>query len=191
MNESVYQRIDALQKEITQRREKIVELRSQLEPEPVSDYALKSRNGEEVLLSSLFDHRDELLVVHNMGKRCTYCTLWADGLNGVAFPLNDRAPFVVVSPDSPSEQQEFAESRGWKFRMLSAEGTSFISDMGFEPKPGSYYPGVSAFVIKEGNIYRTSYDYFGPGDAYCSVWHLFDLLPKRANNWQPKYVYKV
>lgn len=189
MNESVYQQIDALQKEITQRREQIIELRSKIEHELIADYMLKGWNGEEVLLSSLFDERDELLVIHNMGKRCTYCTLWADGLNGSTLPLNDRVPFVVVSPDAPVVQKEFAESRNWKFKMLSAEGTTFIADLGFEPKPGSYYPGVSAFVRKDGKIYRTAYDYFGPGDPYCSVWHLFDLLPQRENNWSPKYKY--
>jgi predicted dithiol-disulfide oxidoreductase (DUF899 family) len=190
MNETLYKQINALQDEIAQKRKAILALRAQLEPEPIADYLLKDWDGKEVKLSSLFNERDELLVVHNMGKRCTYCTLWADGLNGSVLPLNDRVPFVVVSPDAPDVQKEFAESRGWRFKMLSAIGTRFIADLGFEPKPNSYYPGVSALVRKDGEIYRTSYDYFGPGDPYCSVWHLFDLLPKRDNNWQPKYKYQ-
>jgi len=197
MNESVYEQIEALQKEIEQKRKKILELRSTTELEPVKDYVLKDKNDSKILLSSLFDERDELLVIHNMGKRCTYCTLWADGFNGVVLPLNDRMPFVVVTPDTPEVQKEFAESRGWKFKMLSAEGSTFIADMGFEPKPNQYWPGVSAFIRKDarltdgqGKIYRASFDQFGPGDFYCSPWHLFDLFPKRDNEWQPKYKYK-
>ena len=189
MNESTYEQIAVLQKEITQSRNKILELRSNLELEPVNDYALKDWNGNEVLLSSLFDERDELMVIHNMGKRCVYCTLWADGFNGSVLPLNDRMPFVVTSPDAPEIQKEFAESRGWNFKMLSADGSEFIKDLGFEGGTKQYMPGVSALIRKEGKIYRTSYDYFGPGDFYCAPWHLFDLFPKGNNEWQPKYKY--
>jgi predicted dithiol-disulfide oxidoreductase (DUF899 family) len=189
MNEAVYEEIATLQKEIESKREKILELRNAAEPEPVNDYVLKDWNGGEVKLYSLFDERDELLIIHNMGKRCTYCTLWADGFNGFALPLNDRMPLVVVSPDAPDVQKEFSESRGWKFKMLSAEGSTFIKDLGFEPQPGQFWPGASALVRKEGKIYRASYDHFGPGDYYCSAWHLFDLFPKRDNEWQPKYKY--
>ncbi|HLP51426.1 MAG TPA: DUF899 family protein [Chitinophagales bacterium] len=188
-NQTTYEQIAAVQKEIEAKRIEIVELRSKLAPEEVKDYTLKDWNGNDVLLSSLFDERDELMVIHNMGKRCVYCTLWADGLNGFVLPLNDRMPFVVTSPDAPDVQKEFAESRDWKFKMLSTLGSTFTADLGFEPKPGVYHPGVSALIRKDGKIYRTSYDHFGPGDAYCAPWHLYDLFPKRDNEWQPKYKY--
>ncbi|MFN8322588.1 MAG: DUF899 family protein [Chitinophagales bacterium] len=189
MQNPIYQQIHDLQKQIEAHRNSILELRAQLQPEPVSDYTLLGKGNSAVSLSSLFDERNELLVIHNMGKRCAYCTLWADGFNGFYLPINDRVPFVVVSPDTPDEQQAFAESRGWKFKMLSAQGTSFIKDLGFEPEPGKYWPGVSALIMKEGKIYRASYDFFGPGDFYCSPFHLFDLLPNRDNNWRPKFKY--
>ena len=189
MNETIYEQISAIQKEIEYSRSKILELRSKLELEPVSNYVLKDWEGKDVLLSSLFDERDELMVIHNMGKRCAYCTLWADVFNGSVLPLNDRMPFVVISPDSPEMQKEFAQSRGWKFKMLSAHGSTFIKDLGFEPKPNSYWPGVSALIRKEEKIFRASYDFFGPGDFYCSPWHLFDLFPKKSNDWKPKFDY--
>ena len=189
MNGEKYEQIFELYKQIEATRKQITELRRTLEPEPVNDYELTNRNGNKVLLSSLFDERDELMVIHNMGKRCLYCTLWADGLNGFTFPINDRVPFVVTSPDTYEVQREFADSRGWKFNMLSTHGTTFTADLGFEPKPNMYYPGVSALVRKQGKLYRVSYDYFGPGDSYCAPWHLFDLFPKGSNGWQPKYNY--
>lgn len=190
MNEHIYQEISAVQKEIEEKRNKILELRAKLDLEPINDYTLKDVNGNDVPLSSLFDERDELLIIHNMGKRCVYCTHWADGFNGFTLPLNDRMPFVLVSPDEPAVQKEFAESRGWKFKTLSAHNTTFIADLGFEPKPKTYWPGVSALIRKDGKIYRASYDHLGPGDFYCSTWHLFDLFPKRDNEWQPKYKYE-
>jgi predicted dithiol-disulfide oxidoreductase (DUF899 family) len=125
-----------------------------------------------------------------MGPGCSYCTLWADGFNGFTPHLEDRAAFVVISPTTPAKQREFADGRGWTFKMASAEGTTFIKDMGFEPNPGEVWPGVSTFRKQDdGRIVRVSRDYLGPGDVYCSVWHLFDMLADGVNNWEPKYKY--
>ena len=190
MNEQIYSQIESLQNDIAKKRKEIIELRQQAESEPISDYTLQDPDGKDVQLSSLFDEKDELLVIHNMGKSCKYCTLWADGLNGVTQPLADRVPFVLVSPDTPEVQKAFAAGRGWTFPMLSASGSSFIKDLGFYKEKGGYQPGVSALIRKDGKIYRYSYDFFGPGDPYSSVWHFYDLLPKRINGWQPQYEYR-
>ncbi len=189
MNEQIYSQIESLQSDIAKKRKEIIELRRQAEPEPISDYTLRDKNGEAVNLMDLFDDREELLVIHNMGKACKYCTLWADGLTGFTGPMSDRVPFVLISPDAPEVQKEFAAGRGWDFPMLSAADTSFISDLGFYKEKEGYYPGVSALIKKDGQIFRMAYDFFGPGDAYASIWHFFDLLPKRVNGWQPKYEY--
>jgi predicted dithiol-disulfide oxidoreductase (DUF899 family) len=189
MNEALYKQIQQLQDDINLKRKAIIELRKQAELEPVADYTLLNSLGEPVLLSSLFDERDELLIIHNMGKSCKYCTLWADGINGFTAPLTDRVPYVLVSPDSPDEQHAFATSRGWSIPMLSASGSTFIGDLGFYTETEGYYPGVSALVRREGKVYRYSYDHFGPGDSYAAIWHFMDLLPNRINGWQPKYEY--
>ncbi|MCW3126923.1 MAG: hypothetical protein JWO03_2581 [Bacteroidetes bacterium] len=190
MNEQIYSQIESLQSDIANKRKEILTLRSQAEPEPVADYTLQDAGGKDLLLSSLFDDRDELLVIHNMGKGCKYCTLWADGFNGVTKPLADRVPFVLISPDTPEVQREFAAGRGWAFPMLSAAKSTFTQDLGFYKEGEGYWPGVSALIRKDGKIYRASYDFFGPGDVYSSVWHFYDLLPKKVNGWQPKYEYK-
>jgi predicted dithiol-disulfide oxidoreductase (DUF899 family) len=169
---------------------KITELRRTRPPEPVADYTLHASSGEEVKLSELFGDKNDLLVIHNMGPGCSYCTLWADGFNGFTPHLEDRAAFVVISPTTPEKQRKFAEGRGWTFKMASAEGTTFIKDMGFEPNPGEVWPGVSTFRKQDdGSIIRVSRDYLGPGDVYCSVWHLFDMLADGVNNWEPKFKY--
>jgi hypothetical protein len=38
--------------------------------------------------------------------------------------------FVIASPDSPAVQQQFARSRGWRFPMVSHQGTMFADDKG-------------------------------------------------------------
>src|SRR5262249_204452 len=129
-----------------------------------------------------------LFVIHNMGAGCAYCTLWADGFNGVYEHLRNRAGFVVSSPDAPAQQQAFAASRGWKFPMISYQGNRFGEDMGYRVHGGAQ-PGVSVFRRKAGKILRVADTGFQPGDDFCSVWHLFDLIPEGAAGWQPKFAY--
>jgi len=187
---AIEEEIEGLVRAVFQAKEKLTEARRKLPPEPVTDYALHTSDGAAVRLSDLFGDKNDLIVIHNMGRSCPYCTLWADGFNGVAQHLANRAAFVVVSPDEPEVQAKFATDRGWKFRMASARGTTFIQDMGYL-RGDDYWPGISTFrKASDGSITRVAKDYLGPGDDYCSVWHLFDLLPNGADGWEPKYRYE-
>jgi predicted dithiol-disulfide oxidoreductase (DUF899 family) len=185
--------IEELQKQATAIRAKIAEIRRAAPAEPVKDYELKTSTGETVTLSQLFGDKKELMVVHNMGRGCPYCTLWADGFNGVVKHLENRAAFVVTSPDAPEIQREFAKSRDWSFKMVSTAASDFTRDMGYQGKDGETWrrPGVSVFVkTAAGGIERVSNEEFGPGDDYCQVWHLFDLFPRGADGWEPKFAYR-
>lgn len=182
--------VDALEKQILALKEQLAIARRNEAGEAVQEYRFKCRDGSEQTLAGLFGDRSELLVIHNMGRHCAYCTLWADGFNGLVAHLENRAAFVVISPDAPDVQHEFAQSRGWKFRMCSAAGTSFFKDMGFEPEPKKYWPGASAFrQDPSGRIMRTARTTFGPGDDFCSVWHLFELFSGGPGEWRPKLGY--
>jgi predicted dithiol-disulfide oxidoreductase (DUF899 family) len=179
-----------LSQQIETLKAKLSEARRRRPQEPVRDYVLLGADGVPVSLSSLFGDKKDLIVVHNMGRGCAYCTLWADGFNGVVPHLEDRAAFVVVSPDEPGVQAAFADSRGWRFRMASAAGSDFTRDMGYEDTPGDYMPGFSAFRrLADGTIVRTGRDFFGPGDDYCSPWRLFDTLDGGVGEWEPRYRY--
>jgi predicted dithiol-disulfide oxidoreductase (DUF899 family) len=156
-------------------------------PDPVHDYEFQSAGGP-VKLSELFGDKDDLFVIHNMGRGCRYCTLWADGFNGVYEHLADRAGFVLSTPDPVEVQQQFAASRGWRFPMVSHAGTSFAEDMGYYLESG-FWPGISAFRRRDGRIERVSDAPLGPGDDFCTVWHILDLLPEGAAGWEPKYSY--
>ena len=167
--------------------------RAALPPEEVEDYELLGEGGKRVRLSEMFGNRTDLIVVHNMGRSCPSCTLWADEFNGVLAHLVDRAPFVITSPDSPQIQAEFAKSRGWKFEMYSTEDTRFPHEMGFYNSEGDwigYMPGVSTFdKAADGRITRVASSFFGPGDAYCGVWHILELLKDGVDGWEPKFEY--
>jgi len=184
--------IQELEREIQEKQRTLVELKKQAGQQEIDEYTLRGPDGP-VSLRELFGDRDDLIVVHNMGKSCPYCTLWADGFNGLVPHLQDRAAFVVVSPDPPDVQQAFAQERGWTFPMYSGEGSTFIADMGFrhDGDDGAHWmPGVSTFRRSaEGTITRVAKDFFGPGDEYCGLWHLFDLLADGIDGWEPAFDY--
>lgn len=184
------EQIEALERRILDLKQELSTARRAAAPQRVGDSTFPTVDGRGVRLSELFGGRTDLLVVHNMGRRCAYCTLWADGFNGVLRQIESRAAFVVCTPDEPAVQREFAASRGWEFTMVSAAGTTFTRDMGFEPGPGLTAPGVSAFRRGEGGVIERvgRYASFGPGDDFCPVWHLFDLLDGGAGGWSPAAV---
>lgn len=184
--------VAALEKEYWELGEKLRQARQDAPDEPIKeDYVFETTAGP-AKLSELFEGRDDLLVIHNMGKRCHYCTLWADGLNGLASPLLDRCAVVVSSPDDPETQSAFAKARGWTLPMVSCKENTFTADLGYHypDQNNAYMPGVSAFhKNSDGTIVRTGHTPFGPFDQYCPVWPLFGLLQGGPGDWQPKFEY--
>jgi predicted dithiol-disulfide oxidoreductase (DUF899 family) len=189
MTNSLMTEIEQLEIEILDKKKKLAQLRKSLPEQKVHNYQFITSEKEKVSLLDLFQDKDELIVIHNMGNACSYCTMWADGFNGVFHHLIQKAAFVLSSPDEPAVQDDIAAERGWKFPMVSTKGTSFKTDFGFE-KDGYYHPGVSTFRRdKEGNIYHHAKAPLGPGDDFNVVWHLFALLPSGSEDFQPKKNY--
>ncbi len=188
MNE-VTNEIEAIRSRMEADAQRLAELQRSLPPEAVADCDLMTRDGP-VKLSQFFQDVRDLIVIHNMGKSCRYCTLWADGFNGLADHLHDRCAVVLVSPDDAETLEAFADDRGWLFAVASAKDSSFIQDMGFE-HDGKPSPGVSMMYLDEdGSIVRVARDGFGPFDPYCSAWHLFARLKDGVNDWEPKLDYE-
>ncbi|MET1014370.1 MAG: DUF899 family protein [Paenisporosarcina sp.] len=147
------------------------------------------KDGASVSLLDLFGDKDDLIVIQNMGKSCSYCTMWADGFNGVYHYLVHKAPFFLASPDPPEVQTTLAEERNWRFPMISTQNNTFNQDQGFFID-GQVYPGVSVFrKTHSGEIYLVANDYFDPGDDYSSPWHFFDLLPSGSVLTQMQFEY--
>jgi len=174
--------------QIEKLRKKMRALQAKREPQDVTDYTLAGAAGP-VRLSALFGDKPDLIVIHNMGKACVYCTLWADGYNGIYPHLVDRAGFVVATPDRPDIQRKFAAGRGWRFPMVSHAGTSFAADMGYRAPKGGWLPGISVFRRDGARLQRVADADEGPGDDFCALWHLFDMLPGGAGDWQPHFRY--
>lgn len=177
-----------------QTRQKLVE-RLRTHGGPVTaPYVFTEGERSDVSLDDLFGDRRDLLVIHNMGRHCRWCTLWADGLNGLLDHLQARTAVVLMNGDDPQVQKEFATGRHWRFRMIQDPDATFTTDLHFaQEQDGQRYlmPGVSAFHRNEdGSIVHVSSDYFGPGDIYMPVYPLFDLLQDGPADWEPQYSYQ-
>jgi predicted dithiol-disulfide oxidoreductase (DUF899 family) len=184
--------VDELEYQLQDLKRKVAELRRQRPREEVKDYRLLDSEGQGASLSSLFGEQNTLILIHNMGRDCSFCTMWADGFTGLLPHLNSRAAFVLTSPDRPEAQKEFVQSREWNFPVYSTAGTSFTADMGFDDEKEGLMPGISVFTKEtNGKIYRVSRAEIGPGDNFCAVWHFFDLLPEGIDGWEPQHSYEL
>src|SRR3984893_19455850 len=99
-------------------------------------------------------------------------------------------PSSCRAPIRRTPKKTFAASRGWRFSMVSHIGTTFAADMGYRSEDGGWLPGVSVFQREANRILRVSDTGFSPCDAFCALWHLFDLLPGGAGDWQGKDRYR-
>ncbi len=177
--EDLTRRIEALKAELSAARRR-------RRPEPIADHEVGTSAGSR-RLSELFGAHDDLLLVHNMGRTCAYCTLWADGFVGLLPHLTRRTAFVLVTPDTPEAQREFAASRGWPFVLASDPSRAVARDLGFATEGGAVLPGVSALRrTPDGSLTRTGRAEFGPRDDYCAVWPFLDLLDGGAQAWAPR-----
>lgn len=190
--DSIRRAICKLESKMMSDKEKLAKLRRKSKPQEVVDYELLGPGNKAIKLSQLFGNKKELIVIHNMGSTCPYCTLWADGFKGLLPHLESRAAFVIESPDSPKIQATFAKSRGWKFKMVSSQKSTFRDDLGYvsyEKNKRYVQPGVSTFVKKGKKIYRFADSPLGPNDNFCPQWDFLNLLPGDTFSWGPKFRY--
>jgi predicted dithiol-disulfide oxidoreductase (DUF899 family) len=180
--------------EISALESKIFELTCQLNTlrraEPgieVKNYNFATQAGDTSLLE-LFGERKTLLVIHNMGQGCRYCTLWADGLNGFLPHLESVISVVLVSKDPPELQREFANSRGWRFRLASHGGGEYIEEQSVQTGVANM-PGAVIYTREGNTVRRKNAVIFGPGDMYCPAWNLLAMAGLGEDNWTPQFSY--
>ncbi|OUR95361.1 hypothetical protein A9Q84_16120 [Halobacteriovorax marinus] len=183
----VEKEICILENQILELKSKIIELAHNLPEEEITNYKLLSLDGNKKSLLELFGDKDEMILIHNMGPYCPYCTLWADGFTGHTAYLESRCALVLETDFSVNELNDFKSKRNWNFKTLSSHGTTLKKDMGYKDDKGDNHPGFSTLFKKDGKVYRHATAPFGPGDEYCAVWPMFSRLKNGINGWQPSY----
>ena len=178
---------EKLELEIMEKAQKLATLRREEGGAEVEDYVFRTVDGE-TSLSALFAGRERLLVIHNMGQGCRYCTLWADGINGILGHLENAMAVAFVSKDPSELQRRMALDRGWKFRMASHGGGRYMIE---QCAMGDYanYPGAAVYEQKGKKIVKRGRTSFGPGDLYSPVWHFLALAGMDHADWTPQFHY--
>ncbi|HEY3741729.1 MAG TPA: DUF899 family protein [Bryobacteraceae bacterium] len=191
-------------------RERVAELRRQLpQGAVVEDYNFiegpaRLEDGDDptssVRLSELFTAPNRSLVIYHLmyGKRqtkpCPMCTMWVDGMNGVAQHLAQNLDFAIVAAADPPALRAHARVRGWNnLRLLSAEKNStFKYDLGSEDRDGNQDSTLSVFTRDEDGAVRHFYsahprmssDIKERGiDLLTPVYNCLDLIPQGRGNW--------
>lgn len=162
-------------------------LRRENDPVPVRNYTFETLTGPTDLLT-LFGDKDTLLVIHNMGDACRWCTSWADGLNAALPHLENSFSVVLVSKNDPLAQRRFALERGWNFRMASHAGGAYATEQTVTPGEPDM-PGIACYVRKDGEILRKNASEFGPGDFFNPLFHVATLAGIGLEEFTPQFSY--
>ncbi len=196
-------RLDLLarEKELNRLRDELAEQRRRLPWVPVEEgYRFEGPDGT-VSLADLFAGRSQLLVYHFMfgpdwDEGCPSCSFWADSFDGVAVHLAHRDVTLACVSRAPYEKLAAYERRmGWSFPWYSSAGSSFNVDFGvsFTPEqqanggrynftdlahPPDELPGISAFALRDGQVFHTYSSYSRGIDPLNSGYQLLDLTPK-------------
>ena len=178
---------EKLEMEIMEKAQALAALRQAEQGAEVEDYTFETNNGE-IRLSDLFAGAERLLMIHNMGQGCRYCTLWADGINGVLDHLEDAMAVVLVSKDPPELQRRMALDRGWKFRTASHGGGDYMAEQCAMGEHANM-PGAAVYQRQGGKIMRRGRTGFGPGDLYSPMWHFLSLAGIGMSDWTPQFYY--
>jgi len=185
--------------------EEVAALRRALPPGPlVPDYPFAEGPADLGLdepvgtprLTDLFGSHHTLVIYHLMfapgaAQACPMCSMWVDGLHGVAHHLAQRTAFAVVAKAPLADLRSWARRRGWDgLRLLSSNDNTFNADLNAEDEQGQR-PGLSVFV-RDGDGVRHSYTMHAGYsaeepergiDLYSPVWQILDLLPQGRGDW--------
>ena len=196
-------------------RERVAELRRQLpEGTIIQDYVFEEGPASldagdtptrNVRLSELFTAPDRSVVIYHFmfGKKqtnpCPMCTMWIDGVNGVAHHLAQSIDVAIVAAAGPNALRAHARSRDWnRLRLLSCGDNTFKYDMHSEDREGNQDSTVSVFTRdKDGTLRHfysahpsMSHDIKERGiDLYCPVYNILDLTPQGRGEWYADLAY--
>ena len=195
--------------ELMQQSERVADLRRHLpEGATIQDYAFEEgpanlRAGDTpirtVRLSELFTRPDRPLVIYHFmfGKKqsrpCPMCTMFIDGLNGVAHHVAQNVDLAIVAAADTPALREHARARDWdRLRLLSAGASTFKYDLASEDREGEQDSTISVFTRDRDGTLRHFYsahpsmanDIRERGlDLLTPVYNLLDLTPEGRGDW--------
>jgi predicted dithiol-disulfide oxidoreductase (DUF899 family) len=150
----------------------------------------------ETAFPELFGRHDTLFVYHLMfhpedDEACPMCSMWIDGIGGVAHHLDQHTAVAVIAKAPLPKLRAWAARRGWDaLRILSSYGTSFNADMNAELEDGAQRPMASVFVRDGGQVrhhYTLPANFLDGAergiDLLSPVWNILDLLPGGRGDW--------
>ena len=191
----------AIEKQFTRERDALTQRRMAMPWERVEkDYAFDTEDGPRTL-TELFDGRSQLLVYHFMfgadwDAGCPSCSFTADEFDRGIVHLEQRDVTMVCVSRAPVEKLAAYQRRmGWSFTWASSLRSDFNFDLGVsftdaQQRDGAEYnfrrveqppdelPGLSAFILDGGVVYRTYSAYARGLDIIDNVYQLLDRAPK-------------
>lgn len=191
---------------LKEQREQVAALRRALPVDTVAvDYELQyvhtgeSSSARAIRLRDLFADADApLVVMHFMyGKQqstvCPMCAMWADGYDKLMKHLNQRVNFALAVAGDAEAFREVARERNWAhLPVVSTAGCTMKLDLKMEDEQGAQLPGVSVFVLRDGELFHTysASAIMGGGhyrglDLLSPVWNFLDLTPEGRGDWMP------
>jgi predicted dithiol-disulfide oxidoreductase (DUF899 family) len=191
------------EKELTRLGDELAEQRMALPWVPVEkEYVFDTEDGPRTL-AELFDGRSQLLVYHFMfgpdwDAGCSSCSFLADEVDGGVVHLAQRdLTMIFVSRAPLAKIAAYQRRMGWRVRWASSYGGDFNFDLGvsftpeqqagdapaeynFRPieRPPDELPGLTAFALADGVVYRTYSAYARGLDIIDNIYQLLDRAPK-------------
>ncbi|HEY3198033.1 MAG TPA: DUF899 family protein [Nitrospirales bacterium] len=201
--------------ELMHQRERVADLRRHLpEGAIVQDYVFEEGPADldggdapirTVRLSELFTGSDRSLVIYHFmyGKKqtspCPMCTLFIDGLNGVAHHLAQNVDLAIVAAADPPALRKHGRARGWdNLRLLSGGTSTFKYDLSSEDCEGEQDSTISVFTRGSDGKLRHFYsahpsmsnDIRERGlDLLTPVYNMLDLTPQGRGDWYAELGY--
>ena len=175
-------------------RDRLSEERRALPWERVEKAYRFETTGGTKSLAELFAGRSQLLVYHFMygadwDAGCPSCSWWADNFERNVIHLAHRdITMMAVSRAALEKLEAYKKRMGWTFDWASSLGSDFNFDFGestavdynYEKQtfPSEEAPGLSAFLLDDGNVYHTYSTYARGLDMLNAGYHLMDVAPR-------------
>lgn len=157
-------------------------------------YTFDGTEGPATLLD-LFEDRPQLLLYHFMfapnvhgwpDAGCPGCSMFLDNI-GQFTPVHLTArgvSFAVVSLAPLPELQAYRRRMSWPHRWVSSANNSFNVDFGLTA-PEVERHGLSVFVRKEDEIFRSYFTSQRGTEALGNIWGFLDATPYgRQESWE-------